>query len=120
MTPLRQAGEDLRVRTLAVIAAVATIVGVGAVLVAVWLAPSAVQEVRRGFGSHEVTAGVEQQLFESEARSARIEAEARARLDTYAAGDGGLARIPIRRAVELVLDGRRPPEAGAPAFVEAP
>lgn len=119
MTRLRQADEDLRARTIVMVAIVATIIGIGAVLIAVWLAPSRAQRVRLTFEPEGVTPEVEQQLFEAKARSAPRQARARTRLESYALGDGGVAQIPVRRAVELVLQGRRPPEAGASAFGEA-
>lgn len=120
MTPLRQAAEDLHVRAIAVVAVVGTAIGVAAVLVALWLAPDELRtEARRAFDPRAVIAGVEQQDFEAPARAARMQARARDRLERYAGSDAGLARIPIERAIELVLNGRRPPEAGASSFATA-
>lgn len=119
MTPLRQSQEDIQSRAIAIVATVATLIGVAAVLVAWWMTPAGLHVGARPAPERPAPiSGVDQELLAAPARSARTQARERERLARYAAIDGQRAQIPIARAIELVAAGRRPPGAGAPAFPE--
>lgn len=118
--PIRQAPEGLRMRAIIAVAIGSTVVFVIGVLVAWWMTPS---QLRRPepqiYEPRALVAGVEQDSFRDPARSERMRAEERARLQRYAWVDGGVARIPVLRAMELTERGCRPPGAGQAAVVPA-